>query len=185
MSVRDAGTFYRNRDAYDVARVISATDDGRAVAVVADITNAYNNPRFSTLGNAPKVKRVYRRLVYLRALDMLAIADTVEATNAAFEKKWLLHALERIEVLGTVRKGDSDEAVYWDVDTATIVGDDTDPSDGNQTTFDLRRGYAALLVKTLPRRLSISARSAGANQPIRFTRTSTIRAAVPAISTGT
>jgi hypothetical protein len=68
---RDAAAFYRNRDAYDVARVISATDDGRAVAVVADISNAHNNRRFSTLGNAPKVNRVYRCLVYVRPLDML------------------------------------------------------------------------------------------------------------------
>ncbi len=149
MSVRDADAFERNRDAYDVARVISAHDDGQAVIVVADITNAYNNPRFSSQGNAPKVNRVYRRLVYLRPLDLLAVADTVESTNPAFEKRWLLHALDRVEVGGTVEMVDDGESVHRGVDTARIVVDDSDPSDKNQTTFDLRRGFAALLVKTL------------------------------------
>ena len=32
---------------------------------------------------------------------------------------------------------------------AKVVVDDADPSDRDQTTFDLRRGYAALLVKTV------------------------------------
>jgi hypothetical protein len=149
MAVRDAAAFERNRDAYDVARVISARDAGGFVTVVADITNAYNNPRFTTLGNQPKVNRVYRRLVYIRPLDMLAIADTVETTHAEFEKKWLLHALERIEVGGVAERIDPGEFVYRNVDTARIVVDDTDRSDRNQTTFDLRRGYASLLVKTL------------------------------------
>jgi hypothetical protein len=80
---------------------------------------------------------------------MLAVADTVEATNPQFEKKWLLHALDRIEVGGEVEKIDAGEAVHRNVDQARIVVDDTDPSDKDQATFDLRRGYAALLVKTL------------------------------------
>ena len=44
------------------------------------------------------MKRAWRRLVYLRALDVLLIADTVESTNAAFEKRWLLHALDCVEI---------------------------------------------------------------------------------------
>ena len=84
MGARDAATFYAKRDAFEVARVVSFRDDGRAVSVVADITNAYNNPRFSTLGNSPKVNRVYRRLVYIRDLDLLAVADTVESSRPEF-----------------------------------------------------------------------------------------------------
>ncbi len=128
---------------------VSFRDDGRAVSVAADITNAYNNPRYSTTGNSAKVKRVYRRLLYIRGLDILAIADTVESTNPQFEKKWLLHAVDRIEVGGSVEKIGDGESAHRNVDQARIIVDDTDPSDQNQTTFDLRRGYAALLVKTL------------------------------------
>lgn len=149
LAVANADQFYKDRDIFDVAKVLSFQDDGRAVFVVADITNAYNNPRYTTPGNKPKVNRVYRRLVYIRGLDMLAIADTVESTNPQFEKKWLLHALDRIEIGGDIETIDRGESVHRETDQARIVVDDTQPSDRNQTTFDLRKGYAALLVKTL------------------------------------
>ena len=87
----NADEFYEFRDIFDVARVVSFADDGRAVSVVADITNAYNNPRYTTPGNKPKVNRVYRSLVYVRGLDLLVLADTVESTNPLFEKKWLIY----------------------------------------------------------------------------------------------
>ena len=149
LAVANADQFYASQDIFDVARVVSFRDDGRAVSVVADITNAYNNPRYTTPGNKPKVNRVYRRLVYLRGLDMLVIADTVESTNPQFEKKWLLHALERIEVGGEVETVDAGESAHRKTDQAKIVVDDTQPSDKDQTTFDLRKGYAALHLKTL------------------------------------
>jgi hypothetical protein len=149
LAVASAEQFHQNRDIFDVARVVSFRDDGRAVTVAADITNAYNNPRCTTPGNQPKVTRLWRRLVYLRGLDLLAIADTVESTNPRFPKKWLLHALERIEVGGVVERIDAGESVHRDTDQARIVIDDTERSDRRQTTFDLRKGYAALLVKTL------------------------------------
>jgi hypothetical protein len=149
MAVTNAEAFQKFRDDYDVARVVSFQDDGRAVFVVADITNAYNNPRYTTVGNSPKVTRVWRKLVYIRALDMLAIADTVESTDPKFEKEFLIHALDRIEVGGAVEKIDAGESVHRQVDEARVVVDDSHPSDKFQTTFDLRRGYAALLVKTL------------------------------------
>ncbi len=148
MSVGNAGNFKENPEIWDVAQVKSFSDDGDAVSVVADITNAYNNPRYTTPGNTAKVNRVYRRLVYL-SLDMLLIADTVESTNADYEKKWLLHALDRIEVGGEVKEVRPGESVHSGVDHLKIIVDDTDPSDKRQTTFDLRKGYAALLMKTL------------------------------------
>jgi hypothetical protein len=149
LAATDAAVFNQHRDIFDVARVVSFNDDGKAVSVVADITNAYNNPRYTTPGNSPKVNRVFRRLVYIRGLDMLAIADTVESTNAQFEKKWLLHGLDRIEVGGDMEAFGAGESVHRHVDEAKVVVDDTQPSDKDQTTFDLRKGYAALLVKTL------------------------------------
>ena len=41
------------------------------------------------------------------------------------------------------------ESVHTGTDHLKIVVDDTDPSDKQQKTFDLRKGYAALLMKTL------------------------------------
>ncbi len=149
LAAQNAEMFRAYREVFDVARVVSFADDGNAVTVVADITNAYNNPRFSSWGNKPKVKRVWRRLVYLRGADVLLVADTVESTNPQFEKKWLLHALDRIEVGGEARPVGPGEAVHTNVDEARLVVDDADHSDKFQATFDLRQGYAALLVKTL------------------------------------
>ena len=149
MAVGTPERFAENPEIWDVARVVSFSDDGDAVSVVADITNAYNSPRFSTPGNTAKVNRVYRRLVYLRPADVLLIADTVESTNAAYEKKWLLHALDRIEVGGTVQEIRPGESVHTKTDQLKIVVDDSDKSDKQQITFDLRKGYAALLMKTL------------------------------------
>jgi hypothetical protein len=149
MAAHDAGFFNEHRDDFDVARVVSFRDDGQAVTIAADITNAYSNPRYTAPGNSAKVTRVWRRLVYLRRADIVLVADTVESTNPAFEKKWLLHSLDRLEVGGEVWKIDDGESVHTGVNTAKIVVDDADRSDLHQTTFDLRKGYAALLVKTV------------------------------------
>jgi len=134
LSAKDADFFNANRDVFDVAKVVSFKDDGEAVSWVADITNAYNSPRYATPKNQPKVARVYRKFVYLRTPDILVIGDTVESTKPEFRKKWLIHALDRIEV------GSGE---------AKIVVDDTDPSDQTQKTYDMRLGYAALLMKTV------------------------------------
>jgi len=139
MAVGTAANFHENPQIWDVAKVVSFKDDGTVVSVVADITNAYS----------AKVRKVYRRLVYLRPADTLMIADTVESADPAFEKKWLLHALDRVEIAGTKEQLRPGEIVVRDTDQFKIVVDDTDPSDKNQKTFDLRKGYAALLVKTL------------------------------------
>lgn len=149
LAVSSAAVFEKNRDILDVAKVVSFNDDGTAVVVAADLTNAYNNPRYTTPGNSPKVTRVWRRLVYVRPLDLVLVGDTVESTNPSFEKKVLLHAIDRIEVGGTVERIDEGESVHRDVNEARIVVDDAQPSDKNQKTFDLRSGYAELKVKTL------------------------------------
>ena len=117
---------------------------------------------------------------------MLLVGDTVESTNPEFEKKWLLHALDRIEVGGDARQIDPGETVHTNVDEARVVVDDTAPSDKFQTTFDLRRGYAALLVKTLfPARFRY--RMIGGREPADSPARRPVRARTrpPATSTGT
>lgn len=149
LAAANAAYFEKNRDILDVAKVVSFADDGTAVKVAADLTNAYNNPRYTTPGNSPKVTRVWRRLVYLRPLDLVLVADTVESTDPAFEKKVLLHAIDRVELGGKVVRVDEGEAVHTDVNEARVIVDDAQPSDKNQKTFDLRTGYAEMRVKTL------------------------------------
>ena len=141
--------FFSRRDVYDVAKVTSFADNGQAVVWVADITNAYNNPRHTTPNNQPKVTKVYRKFVYLRRPDILLVADTVDSTNPDFEKSWLLHAVDHIEVGGTVKKVDDGESIHTETDIARIVVDDKNPGNLGQVTSDLRTGYAALQLKTL------------------------------------
>jgi hypothetical protein len=141
--------YFARRDVYDVAKVTSFSDNGQAVAWVADITNSYNNPRHTTPNNKPKVTKVYRKFVYLRQPDILLVADTVESTNPDFEKSWLIHAVDHIDVGGTVKKVDEGESIHTDTDHARIVVDDKKPGNQGQVTFDLRTGYAALQLKTL------------------------------------
>jgi hypothetical protein len=145
----DADNYHANLSIYDVARITSFSDDGQVVKVVADITNAYNNPRHSTPENKPKVTKVYRRWVYLRSDDLLLVADTVASTDAAYPKKDLIHALDRIEVGGAVETVSSGEEIHTGVDQATILVDDKDPSDPNMKTYDLYNKYAALHIRTL------------------------------------
>ncbi len=95
------------------------------------------------------MKRVWRRIVYLRGPDLLLVADVVEAVKPEFLKKWLLHALDRIEIDGKEQTVSPGESVYANAVEARVVVDDNDRSDNFQTTFDLRRGFASLLVKTI------------------------------------
>jgi hypothetical protein len=141
--------FVSRRDVYDVAKVTSFADNGQAVVWVADLTNAYNNARHTTPNNKPKVTKVYRKFVYLRQPDILLVADTVDSTNPDFEKSWLIHAVDHIEVGGTVKKVDDGESIHTETDRARIVVDDKSPSNLGEVTADLRTGYAALQLKTL------------------------------------
>jgi hypothetical protein len=145
----DNDDYYAHRDIYDVAKVTGFADNGQAVAWVADITNAYNNPRYTTPNNHPKVTKVYRKYLYLRQPDILMVADTVDTTDPGFEKSWLIHSVDRIEVGGTARQVDPGESIITGTDTARIVVDDKNPSNTGQISADGRTGYAALQLKTL------------------------------------
>lgn len=149
LAVNTAKKFYAKQDVFDVAKVTFFEDKGGYVSLAADITNAYNNPRYSTPGNKPKVNRVYRWLVYLRSLDVIVIGDIVESTDPGFEKKWLLHSLDQLQIGGDIETIQPGEEIHTNVNEARIVVDDTQPSDRDQSTVDMRKGYAALLVKTL------------------------------------
>jgi hypothetical protein len=149
MTLFDNDTFWTQRDIYDVAQVTSFADNGQAVAWVADITNAYNNPRYTTPHNKPKVTKVYRKFLYLREPDILFVADTVESTSPDFEKSWLIHAVDHIDVAGAVKQLDPGESIHTGTDKARIVVDDRSPSNRGEVTADLRTGYAALQLQTL------------------------------------
>jgi hypothetical protein len=53
---------------------------------------AYNNPTFSYPGNKPKIDLYTRQLVFIDKRYLL-IFDRVNALDAEYEKKWLLHTI--------------------------------------------------------------------------------------------
>ncbi|HJZ86025.1 MAG TPA: hypothetical protein VKN99_12690 [Polyangia bacterium] len=68
--------------------------------VACDVTAAYNAPGFSTNGNAPKVTEVTRQFVFLPPTHVL-VFDRVEATDASYDKRFLLHAIGTVTVGGS------------------------------------------------------------------------------------
>ncbi len=60
--------------------------------IACDATAAYSSPGRVTDGNQPKVDEVSRQFVFLRP-STLVVFDRVSSTDAAYEKRFLLHAL--------------------------------------------------------------------------------------------
>ncbi len=134
LSLGSVEEYEAHHDVFDVARVVHFQDNGKVASWVADITNAYSNPRHTAPETQPKVTKVYRRFVYLREPDVLIVADTIASTHAEFEKSWLLHSVDQLEAAG---------------DQFKVTVDGKKPANLNQVTADLRSGYAALLGKTV------------------------------------
>jgi uncharacterized protein (TIGR03382 family) len=58
--------------------------------VACDMTAAYSSAGHVANGNMAKVKEVGRQLVYLPP-NIVVVADRIESTNAAFDKRFILH----------------------------------------------------------------------------------------------
>lgn len=83
----------RLRDEFDMGRLL-AFEPGRAFDYTAgDATRAYTYP-WSGLGtnSSRRVEEAVRQIVFLKP-DWVVVFDRVEATKAAYEKKWLLHSI--------------------------------------------------------------------------------------------
>lgn len=86
--------------------------EGDYTYIAADLTAAYNNPNHDEGGWGGKVERVRRQLLYLPGEDRLLVHDRVRAVQANFVKKWLLHAVERPDVVGLrTLKGQPDNGI--------------------------------------------------------------------------
>ncbi len=80
--------------------------------MLGDATRAYNSTLFALKPNRPKVSLAQRAFVYLRSpdgeRDFFVVFDRVTSTNASFEKRWLLHSVERPEIDGKWSEGGVD-----------------------------------------------------------------------------
>ena len=78
----------------------------------ADLTCAYNSTLFSWPGQKPKIRRAARALVYLPEPETVLVYDRIVATSADYQKKWLLHTINKPETGPTkVLKGEMDNGI--------------------------------------------------------------------------
>lgn len=78
----------------------------------ADLTCAYNSTLFSWPGQKPKIRRAARALVYLPDPETVLVYDRIVATSAEYQKKWLLHTIDKPRAGETkVLKGQTDNGI--------------------------------------------------------------------------
>ena len=93
----DLDEWNKRRDTYHTGRIVAHLDHDDLVAAVADLTPAYTNAqsgRGTFAHRTKRVERLWRVFGYDRANDAIVVFDDVVATEAAFRKRWLLHAIE-------------------------------------------------------------------------------------------
>jgi len=85
---------------------------GRYDYLLGDATRAFQSTLFANLGNRPKVSLAQRAFVYLRSAegdrDFFVVFDRVTSTDQSFEKRWLLHTIERPKIDGRYAQGGVD-----------------------------------------------------------------------------
>ncbi len=90
---------YRDRAYADMSDIV-AWETGTSYDYVAgDATAAYNSTVVTDPGARPKISRFVRRLIFVKP-DMVAVCDNVDAVEASFEKRWLLHTIEEPQISG-------------------------------------------------------------------------------------
>jgi VanZ family protein len=99
----DRNEWQAKRDTYHTGRIERVIDHNGVIALVADLTPAYTNRLSGERTFSARTRRVERALRvfgYDRIDDVVIVYDDVEATDAAFRKRWLLHAIDRPEIAG-------------------------------------------------------------------------------------
>ena len=81
-----------NRNHFETGDIKAFETTDRYSYVYGDATMAYNNPTFCYPGNKPKIDLFTRQLVFIDK-KYLIIFDRVNALNAEYKKKWLLHSI--------------------------------------------------------------------------------------------
>ena len=89
-----------------------AWQPGQFGYVAADLTNAYNSEAFSSPGQKPKLRQAVRALLYLPQPETVLVYDRIIATSAQYQKKWLLHTINKPDLAQTtVLKGTADNGI--------------------------------------------------------------------------
>lgn len=101
------------RELYHTGRIAGYSEADDHVVAIADVTPAYTNDASGSGEFSHRTRRVeqfWRTLVYDRVADVVIVFDVVEATEASFEKRWLLHSTGQPRVNDTRFTVDSGSA---------------------------------------------------------------------------
>lgn len=90
--------------------------------IASDLTNAYNSPRTDTGGQGGKVRRVLRKILYLKDQDTLLVHDVVDAVDPGYTKKWLLHTVQKPDLPNSrVLKGTASDGIMTSKSNRVMV----------------------------------------------------------------
>jgi hypothetical protein len=99
-------------DEFDMGHYVDFQSTDALDYVAGDATRAYTYP-WSGIGDNPsrRVEEAVRQLVFLKP-DLVVVFDRVEATQAHFEKKWLLHTINAPAALTDGRRKTTDDGIH-------------------------------------------------------------------------
>jgi heparin/heparan-sulfate lyase len=121
-SSADGDTYRIYRDIFRRGQITRFRHTKDFTYALADLTPAYNNPRFhGGKLNQPKVDYVSRELMYLRGLDALVVFDRVNSSKPEFKKRWVLHSLGDLDVLDGTAKEISDGQIQYHGATRAVI----------------------------------------------------------------
>ena len=118
----DADAYQTYRDIFRRGQILRFRHTKDLTYALADLTPAYNNPRFHSGNlNRPKVDSVTREFLYLPGLDSLVVFDRVTSVKPEFKKRWVLHSLGDLDVLdGTATEISEGQTQYEGATRAVI-----------------------------------------------------------------
>ncbi|MFP4321621.1 MAG: hypothetical protein ACLFTK_04135 [Anaerolineales bacterium] len=142
-------SYYRaeNPQAYETGTILRFAEEGGLVYFRADLTAAYNSPRYSTAGNAPKVQEVLREIVFIRpATILLHDRITPTAPDAALINPF--HTPTAPSLAGDwVRVANGDSLLFWRdlvpenrvalAEGYEVAGQDVSPSGASAPAFQI------------------------------------------------
>ena len=100
---------YRQKAYADIADIVAWESHAAFDYVAGDMTAAYNSTAVSDPGQRAKVSLVQRRILFVKP-SIIAVCDNVNALDASFEKKWLLHTVNEPRIaadkITTVAEGE-------------------------------------------------------------------------------
>jgi len=135
LSVADWFEEYQQGKHYEAAELLNFSEQENHYAYIsADLTPAYNNSSYDENNSGGKISKAVRQLLYLPKEDHLIVYDEVISTKAKYQKKWLLHTVNKPKAEGlTVLKGQLNNGIL--------------ETDSNQAVVENGRSF--MTVKTI------------------------------------